>query len=102
VNRLDRGAVFISILRHSQAAAAGERENRRRAGSVPALPVLGRSRRLNGLSQDFVERYRNHGTAFFVPFFYGPPAKRFIFHFPVRPGQAPESYSEEILRKELS
>ena len=51
LNRLDRGAVNISIDRQGLAAAGYEREYRRSLRKVPDFLMLGRRRISAGLSQ---------------------------------------------------
>ena len=88
LNRLDRGAGSISTLRQGQAAAGGERGNRRSSGKLPGGPVLGRQRTSAGLSQSyFVKRYhwlRRESPLWGAPFVYSMNrlTKRFIFCFP--------------------
>ena len=90
LNRLDRGAGFISTLRQGQAAAGWERENRRSRENLPGLSPLGRRRTSAGLSQDFVKRYQwpSDARCGRFPDFHGPLDKAVQFLSPGGDGNA--------------
>ena len=79
----------MSILRQGQAAAAEERENRRRTGQMPVWPVLGRLEKIGRTVTRLCGALSKSGDAAEAAdrIFHGPPAKRFIFHFPDRRGK---------------
>lgn len=89
LNRLDRGARFISTLRQGQAAAGCERGHRRSVSKLPGFGMLGCREIPAGLSQDFVKRYQWLSESLrHSAFSMDRLTERFIFYPPARDGCA--------------